>query len=156
GDASYKTSADVLKNWEDIKAAEKGAEAKVKASLLDGSPKFLPPLSEAYQLTSKAARVGFDWSHIDEIFAKLQEEIGELKSAIRAADAEKIREEVGDLFFVMVNIARFLNVDAESALRHSNRKFVRRFQYMEQAMKAQGKSLNDATLDEMEALWQEA
>lgn len=156
GDADYKTSADVLRHWEDIKAAEKGESAKPKASLLDGMPKFLPPLSEAYQLTSKAARVGFDWSHLDEVLVKLQEELDELKQAVESKDAESIRDEVGDVIFVMVNIARFLNVDAESALRQTNRKFVRRFQYIEQTLKAQGKTLNESTLDEMDALWQEA
>jgi len=156
GEADYKTSADVLKNWEDIKAAEKGSAAKAKSSLLDGSPKFLPPLNEAYQLTSKAARVGFDWGHIDPVFDKLQEELTELREAMRAGDGPKIREEVGDIFFAMVNVARFLNVDPESALRQTNRKFAQRFQYIEQALRARGKSPKDSTLEEMDALWEEA
>ncbi|MBI1747841.1 MAG: nucleoside triphosphate pyrophosphohydrolase [Acidobacteria bacterium] len=154
GEAEYKTSADVLRNWEDIKAAEKGSARK--ASLLDGSPKFLPPLNEAYQLTAKAARVGFDWSHIEEVFDKLQEEIGEARTAIQSNDSGKIRDEIGDLLFVVVNIARFLNVDAESALRRTNQKFIRRFHYIEEKLKAQGKSINESNLAEMDALWQEA
>lgn len=154
GEADYKTAADVLRNWEDIKAAEKGSARK--ASLLDGSPKFLPPLNEAYQLTAKAARVGFDWSHIEEVFDKLQEEIGEARTAIQSNDSGKIRDEIGDLLFVVVNIARFLNVDAESALRRTNQKFIRRFHYIEERLKAQGKSINESNLAEMDALWQEA
>lgn len=154
GEADYKTAADVLRNWEDIKAAEKGSARK--ASLLDGSPKFLPPLNEAYQLTAKAARVGFDWSHIEEVFDKLQEEIGEARTAIQSNDSGKIRDEIGDLLFVVVNIARFLNVDAESALRRTNQKFIRRFHYIEEKLKAQGKSINESNLAEMDALWQEA
>lgn len=159
GDAPYKTSEEVLKNWEDIKSAEKNKtspQADKKRSLLEGSPKRLPPLIEAYQLTAKASRVGFDWGQIDEIFDKLREERQELRNAIDRKDEKRIADEVGDLLFVVVNIARFLNVDPESALRRTNKKFVSRFQYIERELEKRGKTVKEATLEEMEALWQAA
>jgi MazG family protein len=160
GDAPYRTSADVLKNWEDIKSAEKQASGEKpkaeKRSILEGSPKQLPPLTEAFQLTAKAARVGFDWSKIEEIFEKLQEELGELRAALAGQDQKQIADEIGDLLFVVTNIARFLNIDPETALRRSNKKFVVRFQYIEEELRKRGKDLKDSTLEEMEALWQEA
>jgi tetrapyrrole methylase family protein/MazG family protein len=160
GDADLKTAQDVLKNWEDIKASEKGSasacEPESARSLLDGLPSRLPALYEAYQLTAKAARVGFDWSRLEDIVSKLHEESAELLEAYRHKGARDIADEVGDLLFVAVNIARFLGIDPESALKRSNRKFVRRFQHVESSIKAAGKDLKDATLEEMDALWEEA
>lgn len=160
GDADLKTAQDVLKNWEDIKASEKGSasacEPESARSLLDGLPSRLPALYEAYQLTAKAARVGFDWSRLEDIVSKLHEESAELLEACRHKGARDIADEVGDLLFVAVNIARFLGIDPESALKRSNRKFVRRFQHVESSIKAAGKDLKDATLEEMDALWEEA
>jgi tetrapyrrole methylase family protein / MazG family protein len=160
GNADLRTSEDVLKNWEDIKANERGmpssSHPESGTSLLDGIPSKLPALHEAYQMTAKAARVGFDWPRLDDILKKLQEEATELTEAAHAKKLEPIADEVGDLLFVVVNIARFLGVDPETALRRSNRKFDRRFRYLESAIKAQGRELRHASLAEMDALWDEA
>ena len=160
GSADLKTSDDVLKNWEDIKAAEKGVPSSSRPesarSLLDGIPSRLPALHRAYQMTAKASRVGFDWSHLEDILSKMREEEAELVEAHSRQDAEKAAEEVGDLLFVVVNVARFLGVDPETALERSNRKFHRRFRYVESAIKNQGRELKNASLAEMDALWEEA
>jgi nucleoside triphosphate diphosphatase len=160
GNADLKTSQDVLKSWEDIKAAEKGVQSTSKPdsgkSILDGIPSKLPALHQAYQMTAKASRVGFDWPNLDEVLAKLQEEATELKQAADRQDERKTADEVGDLLFVAVNVARFLGIDPETALRRSNQKFHRRFRYIEMAIKKQGRRLKDATLAEMDALWEEA
>jgi tetrapyrrole methylase family protein / MazG family protein len=160
GDKDLKTSEDVLKNWEDIKAAEKGVASTsrpdTEKSLLDGIPSKLPALHEAYQMTAKAARVGFDWPRFEDILEKLKEECSELMEAKDSGDIGRVADEVGDLLFVTVNIARALGVDAETALRRSNRKFSRRFRYLESRIKGQGRELKSATLAEMDALWNEA
>jgi tetrapyrrole methylase family protein/MazG family protein len=160
GDADLRTAGDVLKNWEDIKAAEKGVQSASRAdserSLLDGIPKKLPALHRAHQMTAKASRVGFDWLHLRDILSKMTEEATELMEAHSRADTEEIADEVGDLLFVAANVARFLGIDPETALGRSNRKFERRFRYMESAIKRQGRELKDASLEEMDALWEEA
>jgi tetrapyrrole methylase family protein / MazG family protein len=160
GDANLKTSEDVLKNWEDIKAAEKGVPSSsrhdAERSLLDGIPSKLPALHRAYQMTAKASRVGFDWSKLDDVLQKLREETSELLEAHGKRDSQKVADEIGDLLFVTVNVARFLGVDPETALGRSNRKFDRRFRYIESAIKLQGRELKDASLPEMDALWEEA
>jgi len=160
GDANLKTSGDVLKNWEDIKATEKGVPSaslpESKRSLLDGIPSKLPSLYRAHQMTAKASRVGFDWSCLEDILAKLQEEASELAHASTEGNLEKITDEAGDLLFVAVNAARFLGVDPETALRHSNEKFNLRFRYVESTIKKQGRKLKDTSLEEMDALWNEA
>lgn len=160
GDADLPTAEDVLKNWEDIKAGERGAPSSSRpeseTSLLDGIPSKLPALYEAYQMTAKAARVGFDWPDLRSILEKLNEEAAELTAASGSRDTAQMAQEVGDLLFVAVNVARFLAIDPESALRLSNRKFNRRFRYVESKIKQQGRSLKDASLEEMDALWEEA
>jgi tetrapyrrole methylase family protein/MazG family protein len=160
GDADLKTSDDVLKNWEDIKAAEKGIQSssspESERSLLDGIPSKLPALHRAYQMTAKASRVGFDWSRLDDILLKLREEASELAEAHSGRDPQMAADEVGDLLFVVVNIARFLGIDPETALQRSNRKFDRRFRYVESSVKQQGRELKDASLEEMDALWEES
>jgi tetrapyrrole methylase family protein / MazG family protein len=160
GNADLKTAVEVLKNWEDIKAAEKGIPSsslpESERSLLDGIPSKLPALHRAYQMTSKASRVGFDWGHLEDILRKLQEETNELLEAQKRQDAQKVADEVGDLLFVVVNIARFLGVDPETALGRSNRKFHRRFRHIESTIKQQGRELKNASLAEMDALWEEA
>ncbi len=160
GGADLRTSEDVLRNWEDIKAAEKGVDSSSSPgstkSLLDGIPSKLPALHTAYQMTAKASRVGFDWSRLEDIIAKLEEESSELLEARARNDKEKTAEEVGDLLFVAVNIARFLGVDPETALRRSNRKFNRRFRQVEAGIKSQGREMKDASLAEMDALWNQA
>lgn len=154
GGADYKTSAEVLRNWEDIKAVERGEEAP--RPLLSGIPSRLPPLYQAYQLTAKAARVGFDWSTVEQIVEKLREEAEELLRAVRDGQTERIADEVGDLLFVAANIARFLEIDPESALRRANLKFVERFNYIEEEMRRRGKTLKESSLEEMDQLWEEA
>jgi tetrapyrrole methylase family protein/MazG family protein len=160
GGADLKTSEAVLKNWEDIKAAEKGILSaslpESERSLLDGIPSKLPALHRAYQMTSKASRVGFDWEKLEDILGKLNEEANELLEARKKQDSQKTADEVGDLLFVVVNIARFLGVDPETALERSNRKFHHRFRYIESTIKQQGRGLKDASLAEMDALWEEA
>ncbi len=160
GDADLKTSGDVLKNWEDIKAAEKGIPSaslpESERSLLDGIPSKLPALHRAYQMASKASRVGFDWEKLEDILQKLHEEAHELLEARKNPNPQKVVEEVGDLLFVAVNVARFLGVDPETALGRSNQKFYRRFRYVESAIKQQGRELKNASLAEMDALWEEA
>lgn len=164
-DASAENAAEVLRNWEAIKAEEKraaGKETEDNSSLLDGVSMKAPALMEAHQLSTKAARVGFDWQKIEDIFDKLHEEIGELREAIKEqresdeADATRVREEIGDLLFAVTNIARHLKVEPEAALKVTNRKFRRRFRHIEESLKARGRKLEESTLDEMEALWQEA
>lgn len=160
GDADLRTAEDVLQNWEDIKASEKGVPSSSHPeslkSLLDGVPSKLPALHEAFQITAKASRVGFDWPDLDSIIRKLHEEAAELADADRSHDADHVAQEVGDLLFVAVNVARFLGVDPETALLRSNRKFHSRFRYLESTIKSQGRSLREATLAEMDALWDEA
>ena len=160
GNTDLKTSEEVLKNWEDIKAAEKGVTSPSSPdstrSLLDGVPKKIPALYRALQMTAKASRVGFDWPSLDGILVKLEEEVAELKDAQACANQERIADEMGDLLFVAVNIARFLGVDPETALERSNRKFERRFRHIETAVKQQGRELKDASLEEMDDLWDEA
>ncbi len=160
GEADLKTAEDVLKNWEDIKAAEKGIQSSSRPeserSLLDGIPSKLPAIHKAYQMTAKASRVGFDWSHLEDILSKMREEASELMEAQSSQDSRRLAAEVGDLLFVAVNVARFLGIDPETALGRSNRKFDRRFRYVESAIKQQGRELKDASLAEMDALWEEA
>jgi MazG family protein len=169
GDVVVRDNEELLRNWEAVKAEEKRAADKGEAdsSLLDGVSAKAPALMEANQLATKAARVGFDWRDVDEIFDKLREETEELRAAIReraeaggGADAEaehqRVRGEVGDLLFAVTNIARHLDVEPESALKLTNRKFRRRFRHIERGLKARGRELGEATIDEMEELWQEA
>lgn len=155
--------------WERIKAEEKATRgsaargAKEEAgSLLDDVPVALPALARAVKLQKKAARVSFDWPSLAPVLAKIEEEIGELKAAIaeeretRGVPSQKITEEFGDLLFVMANVARHLGVDPEGALRGANAKFVRRFRSIEAALRAEGRTPEDATLEEMDQLWDEA
>jgi uncharacterized protein YabN with tetrapyrrole methylase and pyrophosphatase domain len=116
----------------------------------------LPALVEATQLTTRAAGVGFDWQNADQVLEKLNEELAELAEARARAAPEELENELGDLLFVLVNLARFLKLDPEQALRQTNRKFRERFGYLEQKLLAQGRSLAEASIEEMEALWQEA
>src|SRR5215467_14427543 len=158
------TSAEVIKNWEAIKAQEKAEKLNKRSpqqrSLLEGIPSKLPAIHEAHQISARAARVGFDWPDIEGVFEKLQEEVLELKEVI-AEDAgdpkrDRIEDEIGDLLFVIVNIARYLKIDSESALKRANRKFKSRFQWMENELTRQGRTIEETNLDEMEALWQRA
>jgi MazG family protein len=152
-DGDAKTSDDVLRRWDEIKATEKKERP---AGLLAGVPRSLPALVEAQKLAAKAAGVGFDWANVEQVFDKMREEVAELDAARATGHAEEIEGEVGDLLFVIVNIARFLKVDPEQALRRTNRKFRRRFGHVEEGLAAAGKTAEGSTVDEMEALWQAA
>ena len=199
GDVKADTSAEVLRNWEALKAEEKkkrleagGGKAskpgvgqevqadrgdQVNGSVLAGISSRVPALLEAHKLSSRAARVGFDWPEIEGLFEKLAEETSELRAELEAAPIkgaagkgiagsgkpqvspevhERLEDEVGDLFFVLVNIARYLSLDSESALRKANRKFKRRFQWMEEQLRASGRAPQQASMDELEGLWQQA
>ena len=158
-DGDAKTSDEVLRKWDEIKATEKAAIVKPNAKpkgLLAGVPRSLPALMEAAKIASRAAGAGFDWNNVDEVLDKLREELAELDGARKTGSQEALQDEIGDLLFVIVNIARFLKVDPEQALRGTNAKFRRRFGHVEQGLEAQGKSPKDATIEEMERLWQEA
>ena len=205
GEVKADTPAEVLRNWEALKAVEKekekekerkkrlaadgdkqvehseGARPDETASVLAGVSSKMPALMEAYKLSSRAAHVGFDWPEMEGLFAKLAEETSELRDELKAVPMsavnaqslgkgiagsgkpqvppelrERLEDEVGDLFFVLVNIARYLSLDPESALRKTNRKFRRRFQWMEERLRVGGRAPQQASMDEMETLWQAA
>jgi len=149
GDVQVADSAEVLRNWDDIKKKEK----KTRESILDGVPKHVPPLHRAYQLQKRAARVGFDWDDIRDVFAKLDEEIAELKEAIESGTRDHIVEELGDIVFSVVNLARFVKVDPAYAVERTNAKFERRFRIVESEIEAGGRRMKDCTLAEMEEIW---
>lgn len=161
GNVKAKTSSEVLRNWAQIKALEKQtgsshdtpANPKVP-SILEGIPRSLPALLEAYQLTRRAARVGFDWKQVDGIYDKMHEEIAELRAALKASDRRGAEEEVGDILFAAVNLTRFLGFDPEVALKHSNLKFKSRFQGMEKEAAQSGKALARLNQEELEILWE--
>jgi ATP diphosphatase len=175
GDTKADDSAQVLKNWEALKAEEKRKSLPNNGETLQTMPPLLldsvssrmPALQEAHKISSKAAHVGFDWPQVQGLFEKLAEETRELQEHLKDLPPsdkpdiplelrEQIEGEVGDLFFVLVNVARYLSVDPESALRKTNRKFRRRFGWLEEQLLEQGRTLEEATLEEMETLWQQA
>ncbi|MBI2882461.1 MAG: nucleoside triphosphate pyrophosphohydrolase [Candidatus Methylomirabilis oxyfera] len=156
GDGTASTAREVLEQWEELKRKERNAAATAPISALDGVPRELPGLLRAQRLQDKAARVGFDWPDISGVTAKVEEELGELRKAMRSAAPEEIEEELGDVLFSLVNLARFLNVSAEEALRKSTTRFTTRFQYMEAALQRDGRRLGEVDLEEMEQLWQQA
>ena len=167
-DVQADNAKEVLKNWEAIKAEEKRATSKTgeqtaDASILDGVSTKAPALMEAHQISRKVARVGFDWTAIDEIFQKLQEEVDELRVAIEQhkesadeADHVRVREEIGDMLFVVTNIARHLSVEPEAALKLANRKFRKRFAHIEKRLNEQNCKFEDVSILDLEKLWQEA
>ena len=148
------TPDQVVKQWEEIKRNEKN-QANQK-SILDNIPKNLPSLLRAQKLQKKAAKEGFDWDQISDVFDKLDEEIVEFKEAVLKKKSADIQNEIGDMIFVITNIAKCYKIDAEEALRSTNNKFIKRFQNIEQKIKAKGKTLKDSPLEEMERYWQEA
>ena len=190
GDVKAETSADVLRNWEALKAEEKkkrlesrggktAAGSDTPESVLSGVSSAMPALLEAHKLSSRAARIGFDWPNMDGLFEKLHEETAELQEHLkefpgpgpqpqgrgvagsgRSPISDDLRQrlegEVGDLFFVLVNIARYLSLDPESALKKTNRKFKRRFQWMEEQLRSSGRTPEQASMEELESLWQQA
>ncbi len=184
GDVKAETSSEVLRNWQALKAEEKKKSASDKnsapsESVLAGVSTAMPALMEAYKLSSRAAQVGFDWPNVDGLFEKLREETAELQQGLEEFPApgprpqgrglagsggqqvpealrQHLEEEVGDLFFVLVNIARYLSLDPESALRKTNRKFKRRFQWIEAQLRTSGRKPEQASMTELESLWQQA
>jgi MazG family protein len=154
GDARVKGADEVIENWSKIKASEENIQGR--ESLLDGIPRSLPALSRAQKLAGRAARVGFDWTGPQEVFAKVDEELSELKHAVAIRDTKNIHEELGDLLFVVVNAARHLEVNSEAALNETSDKFERRFHHIETRLRSRGKSLDQVDLPEMDELWDEA
>jgi tetrapyrrole methylase family protein/MazG family protein len=149
GDAKVRSSSDVKMNWEKIKLTEG------RKSLMDGVPKKMPSLLRAHRLQEKASKVGFDWKRKADVWEKVQEEIGELHAAQSKRSHEHLEEEFGDLLFALVNYARFLKINPESALSRSTRKFSKRFQRIEDEFRKRGKKLEHSTLEEMDAVWNE-
>jgi MazG family protein len=160
GEETAETAGDVKRIWGEVKAAEKKEKGRHKESLLAPVPRSLPALVEAQQIASRAAAAGFDWENAGQVIEKLHEELAEFDQARRAANpgerSDELEDELGDLLFVLVNLARFVKVDPEQALRKTNAKFRRRFTYIEQKLGERGKTLADSNIEEMEALWQEA
>jgi tetrapyrrole methylase family protein/MazG family protein/ATP diphosphatase len=157
GDETYASLAHQKEGWEALKAAERQHKGGDRgASLLDDVPVGLPALTRAVKLSKRAAGVGFVWPSVHEVVAKLDEEVEELKAEIAAGDLEKARQEMGDVLFVVANLARTLEVDPEDALRFTNAKFARRFQYIEARLAERGLTPDQSDLEEMDALWDEA
>src|ERR1043166_2028972 len=159
GDAKLARAQDVLDNWDKLKADERKVSGKIekeRESILDEVPLHFPALLEGLKLTKKAAKIGFDWENAGQTFDKLDEEVSELKDAIDTRHTEHVAEEIGDLLFVIMNLARHLDVEPETALKKTNRKFRQRFKFIENELKRDGKSLEDATLKEMDDLWNKA
>jgi tetrapyrrole methylase family protein/MazG family protein len=155
GEETAQTAGDVKRIWGEVKAAEKKDQAK-QGGLLDSTPRALPALMEAQQITSRAAGVGFDWENAEQVIAKLDEELAEFAEARRGGSPVELEDELGDLLFVLVNLARFVKVDPEQALRKTNAKFRSRFGHIERRLAEQGRRLEEASAAEMEVLWEEA
>ena len=167
GNKDAQSPAAVKTLWDDIKAEEKAerraarkaagyTESEVPASVLSGVPEALPALTRAEKIQSKASKVGFDWNDPLVVLDKIEEETAEIKDAMASGSNSEITEEIGDLLFAVVNLARHLKIDPEQALRSANNKFSKRFNYIEHSLEAKNQPIKDTTLDEMEALWQEA
>lgn len=152
GDANYETSEEVLKQWEE----RKKEEGKNRESILEGIPKEMPSLLRAHRIQARAARVGFDWEKVEDVLKKLDEEVDEFKNALNRKNQSEIEDELGDIFFVLVNISRFVGVNPEDALRKTISKFISRFRYIEMRTAESGRRLSEMTLQEMDELWDEA
>lgn len=153
GEEVIESSEAQVLNWEKIKQQEKGVQRK---SALSGVPPQLPALMRAHKITEKAARVGFDWEHTDQVFAKVMEELHEFEEAMLADDQKEMESELGDLLFAIVNLGRFLSIDPEEALRKTIQRFTKRFSHVEDGLHARGMAMQSATLAEMDVLWEEA
>jgi MazG family protein len=156
GDAKLARAQDVLDNWDELKKNERaasGKKEKQKESILDDVPLHFPGLLEALKITNKAAKVGFDWESPDQVFEKIDEEVAELMSEIETNDKDRIENEIGDLLFAVVNLARKLDVEPETALKRTNRKFRKRFAFIERELKANNRNPADADLPELDRLW---
>ncbi|MBU4201296.1 MAG: nucleoside triphosphate pyrophosphohydrolase [Verrucomicrobia bacterium] len=159
GDQVVSSSAEVLKNWETIKAREKqeaqaaGAKPPEPRSIVEGIPRHLPALHKAHHIQRRVARVGFDWNQVHDVMAKVEEELAEVKQALATGDAQRIREEIGDLLFAVVNLSRFQGLNAEEALNRTVDKFTRRFQAVEQRVRNEGREISQCSLAELDAHW---
>lgn len=151
GEAVAEDAEAVVRNWEAIKRTEKGDAAP--RSAVDGVPRSLPALHKADQVQRRAARVGFDWDAVHQVVAKLDEEVEEVKEALRAGKASAIHEEIGDLLFTVVNLSRFVDANAEELLHRTTEKFIRRFKAVERRLEASGRAMSDCALDELDAVW---
>lgn len=147
GEVKVQDEEEVKRNWEKLKMKEG------KTSVLQGVPVSLPSMVKAIRIQEKAKQVGFEWDHKEQVFEKITEELEELKEVVAAGDADKMEDEMGDVFFSLINYARFLQVDADLALERTNKKFITRFQRMEQVALSEGKQLHQMTLEEMDAIW---
>lgn len=154
GDKRVNDTDEVKMNWRKIKEAE--GKPSVGESILDGVHDFLPALFQAQLLTQKASRVGFDWQTPNQVISKIEEELLELKTSMQGNEISAIEDELGDLFFSLVNLGRFMKIDSEQALRKTNKKFINRFRYMEQSLRDADRDINQATLQEMDVLWEKA
>jgi XTP/dITP diphosphohydrolase len=152
GDAQAETSAKVEQSWEQLKLKEKGGNKTV----LEGVPSALPSVVKAHRIQDKARNAGFDWEQREQVWDKVQEEFNELKMEIDQADDDKMEAEFGDLFFSLINAARLYKINPDNAIERTNRKFIRRFNYLEQQTIAQGRSLKDMSLEQMDRIWEEA
>lgn len=150
GDVQVENEADVKRNWENLKLKEG------KTSVLEGVPKSLPAVVKASRIQEKVAGVGFDWEKPEQVWEKVQEELAELNEEIKAGHTENTEKEFGDVLFSMINYARFIDVNPENALEKTNKKFIKRFQYLEKAAKRQNKQLSDMSLTEMDVFWEES
>jgi tetrapyrrole methylase family protein/MazG family protein len=154
-DVSVEDSAEVVRNWDAIKAEERG-DRPVSKSVLDGIPREYPALMKAMEVSKRAVKVGFEWEHIDHVWDKVHEELDELREATQSGDKNEIRGEMGDLLFTLVNISRWMKVDAEESLRQMLDRFTNRFRYMETRLAEQGRPMEEVPLAELDALWDEA
>ncbi len=152
GEAEYRTSAEVIVQWEE----QKKLEGKRRESILEGVPEALPSLLRAHRLQNRAASVGFDWNKVGDALKKLDEELKEFKKALETKEKNEIGEELGDILFMLVNVSRFIGVNPEDALRKTITKFISRFRYIEMKAADNGRKLSDMTLSEMDKLWEEA
>jgi tetrapyrrole methylase family protein/MazG family protein len=155
GDVTVRNVGEVKDNWEDIKKEEYRRKG-IAPGLLDRIPRSLPSLIKAREMTAKAAKVGFDWQKTEDVLVKIEEELAELKTAIREGREDHIKEETGDLLFSIVNLGRFTGIDAEDALQGTTKKFAERFAYIEKELRRLGKTPATATLEEMDRLWNES
>ncbi|NWF75935.1 MAG: nucleoside triphosphate pyrophosphohydrolase [Nitrospirae bacterium] len=152
GDTECKTPEEVIKQWEVLKKQE----GKLRDSILEGVPKAMSSLLRAYRLQKRAAKVGFDWERVEDVLKKVDEEINELKNAIKSGKQQEIEDELGDIIFMLVNLSRFIGVNPEDAHRKTITKFIHRFRYIEMKAAEQGRKISDMTLEEMDKLWDEA
>ena len=157
GDVQADNAEEVIHNWEMLKLREKAkSERKAAGGVLSGVPRSLPAMVKAYRIGQKAASAGFDWEQKEDVWAKVKEEISEVQAEVREGNTNGIEEEIGDLFFALINASRLYGIDPEAALERTNKKFISRFAHIEEGAAKMGKGLGEMTLNEMEALWQEA